>query len=164
VRCAGRSGHVAEQPVPTWDRRETRQPRTGRARSAGRSVADREITSLSRERCSGLGARCGDRTRSGRYGLYGLGDADGEAKRFDLPTRLRSFAVAHVGEMGGRVRQQIPDDDQDGAGDGAYVFTAAKHNPARPGRQAGNAALVQARAHAACDRTYGKEKVYGSIP
>ena len=64
------------------------------ARSAGRSVADREITSLSWERCSGLGARCGDRTRSGRYGLYGLGDGDGEAKRFDLPMRLRSFAVA----------------------------------------------------------------------
>src|SRR6266508_2829016 len=69
-----------------------------------------------------------DRAWSGRYGLRGLGDGDGEAERFDLPDVVADLAVgvgaglvvavAEVGVAGGGVGEQVPDDDQDGAGDG----------------------------------------------
>jgi hypothetical protein len=60
-------------------------------------------------------------------GSSGLGDGDGEAEGLDLPDVVAELAVgveaglvvagAEVGEPGGRIFQQVPDDDQDGAGD-----------------------------------------------
>src|SRR5690349_6265392 len=57
--------------------------------------------------------------------LSGLGEGDGEAERLDLPDVVAELAVgigaglvvagAEVGEPGGWVGEQVPDDDQDGA-------------------------------------------------
>ena len=61
-------------------------------------------------------------------GLVGLGDGHVEAEGLDLPDVVADLAVgigaglvvagAEVGEPGGRVSEQMPDDDQEGAGDG----------------------------------------------
>src|SRR5258708_27293685 len=69
----------------------------------------------------------GDRAWSGRCGLRGLGEGDGEAERFDLPDVVFDLLVfvgaglvvagAEVGEPVGGVGEQVPGDDQDGAGD-----------------------------------------------
>src|ERR1700758_1814495 len=65
----------------------------------------------------------------GRYGSGGLGcDADGVAQqRLDLPDVVSDLLVfvgaglvvagAEVGEPGGGIGEQVPDDHQDGAGD-----------------------------------------------
>src|SRR5260370_1382879 len=69
----------------------------------------------------------GDRAWSGRCGLRGLGEGDGEAERFDLPDVVFDLLVfvgaglvvagAEVGEPVGGVGGPVPGDDQDGAGD-----------------------------------------------
>src|SRR5215469_16658641 len=61
-------------------------------------------------------------------GLRSLGQGDVEAEGLDLPDVVTELAAgvgtglvvagAEVGEPGGRVGQQVPDDHQDGAGDG----------------------------------------------
>src|ERR1700728_5100015 len=60
--------------------------------------------------------------------LRGPGQGDGEAERLDLPDVVAQLAVdigaglviavAEVGVPGGGVGQQVPDDDQNGAGHG----------------------------------------------
>src|SRR5690242_9445784 len=86
-------------------------------------------------------AFCGDRAWSGRYGLPDLGQADVEAEGLDLPDVITELAVgvgaglvvagAEVGEPGGRVLEQVPDDNQDGAchGDLGFSLTAAAGDP-----------------------------------
>src|SRR5258707_14522900 len=69
----------------------------------------------------------GDRAWSGRCGLRGLGEGDGEAERFDLPDVVFDLLVfvgaglvvagAEVGEPVGGGGEQGPGGDQDGAGD-----------------------------------------------
>src|SRR6202035_1315599 len=68
-------------------------------------------------------------------GLSGLGQGDVEAEGLDLADVVAEFAVgvgaglvvagAEVGEPGGGVSEQVPDDDQDGAGDGDLGFGLA---------------------------------------
>jgi hypothetical protein len=77
----------------------------------------------------------------GRYWLRGLGEGDGEAEGLDLPDVVLQLAVgveaglvvagAEVGEPGFGVLQQVPDDDQDGAGDGdlGLDLAAAAEDP-----------------------------------
>src|ERR1700732_2683347 len=77
----------------------------------------------------------GDRAWSERYGLRGLGQGDLEAERLDLPDVVAQLAVgvgaglvvavAEVGEPGLGILQQVPDDDQDGAGHGDLGFGLA---------------------------------------
>src|ERR1039457_2131068 len=95
--------------------------------SAGRAAAD-----------PGLVRR---RAWSGRYGSGGLGDGDLEAEGLDLADVVTDLPVgvgaglvvagAEVGVPGGRVGQQVPDDDQDGAGDGdlGLCLAAAAGDP-----------------------------------
>ena len=68
----------------------------------------------------------GARAGQGRYGLSGFGEGDGEAECLDLPDVAAELAVdigaglvagPEVGEPGGGIGEQVPDDDQDGAGD-----------------------------------------------
>src|SRR4026209_716179 len=90
-------------------------------------------------------AWCGDRAWSGRYGLRGVGDGDGVAQQgldladvvLDLLVFVGSGLVvagAEVGEPGARVGEQVPDDDQDGAGHGdlGFGFAAAAGDPVVP--------------------------------
>ena len=51
-----------------------------------------------------------------------------------LPVRALVVAGAEVGEPGGRVGEQVPDDDQDGAGHGdlGFGFAAAAGDPVVP--------------------------------
>jgi hypothetical protein len=78
-------------------------------------------------------------------GLRGLGDGDGVAEqRFDLPDVVPDLLVfvgaglvvagAEVGVPGGGVGEQVPDYDQDGAGDGdlALGLAAAAGDPRVP--------------------------------
>jgi hypothetical protein len=68
-------------------------------------------------------------------GLPGLGDGDLEAEGLDLADVVADLPVgvgaclvvagAEVGVPGGGVGQQVPDDDQDGAGDGDLGFGLA---------------------------------------
>ena len=68
-------------------------------------------------------------------GSGSLGDGDGEAEGLDLLDVVAELAVgieaglvvagAEVGEPGGGVGEQVPDDDQDGAGDGDLGFGLA---------------------------------------
>src|ERR1700751_543659 len=75
--------------------------------------------------------RAGDDVGSGHGGiggLVGLGDGDVEAERLDLPDVVAELAAdveaslvvagAEVGVPGFGVTEQVPDDNQDGAGDG----------------------------------------------
>ena len=96
--------------------------------------SDRKVTCL----------RPGERTRvwyegrgwSGAFGvLGGLGDGDVEAQSLDLADVVAELAVrvgaglvvavAEVGVAGFGVFEQVPDDDQDGAGDGDLGFGLA---------------------------------------
>jgi hypothetical protein len=73
--------------------------------------------------------------------LGGPGQGDGEAERLDLPDVVAELAVdigaglvvalAEVGVPGGGVGEQVPDDDQEGAGDGdlGLGFAAAAGDP-----------------------------------
>src|SRR5260221_10368615 len=84
----------------------------------------------------------GDRAWSGRCGLRGLGEGDGEAERFDLPDVVFDLLVfvgaglvvagAEVGEPVGGVGEQVPGDDQDGAGDCDLGLAAAAGDAAVP--------------------------------
>ena len=77
----------------------------------------------------------------GRYGLRGFGDGDSEAEGLDLPDVVLDLAVdidaglvvagAEVCEPGLGVTEQVPDDDQDGAGDGdlGLLLAAAAGDP-----------------------------------
>src|SRR5712672_1003652 len=94
----------------------------------------------------------GDRAWSGRCGLRGLGEGDGEAERFDLPDVVFDLLVfvgsglvvagAEVGEPVGGVGEQVPDDDQDGTGDGdlGLGVAAAAGDPCVPFAEEGGGA------------------------
>src|SRR6266496_1293660 len=68
----------------------------------------------------------------GRYGSGGRGDGDGQAERLELADVVADLLVlvgaagvvvgAEVGIAGLRVVEQVPDDDQDGAGDSDLGF------------------------------------------
>src|SRR6266849_806823 len=117
ARCASSAG--------TW------MPGTSHAGSP-----DRKITKRKWARGSGPGPGAVIGPGQGRYGLRGAGDGDGDAERFDLPDVVFDLlvlveaglviAVAEVGEPGCGILQQVPDDDQDGAGDGGLAKAAAQ--------------------------------------
>src|ERR1017187_8351102 len=96
---------------------------------------DRKITDLSWACGSGPGPGAVIGPGRGRYGSGGLGDGDLEAEGLDLADVVTDLPVgvetslvvagAEVGVPGGRVGQQVPDDDQDGAGDGDLGFGLA---------------------------------------
>jgi hypothetical protein len=98
-------------------------------------TTDRKIIRRKWARGSGPGPGVVIGPSQGRYGLCGLGDGDGEAEGLDLPDMVAQLAVgveaglvvagAEVGEPAGGILQQMPDDDQDGAGDG-YLERGAR--------------------------------------
>src|SRR5215475_4867751 len=65
----------------------------------------------------------------------GVGEGDGESERFELADVVAGFLVfvgaagviagAEFAEAGGAAGEQVPDDDQDGAGDGDQGFELA---------------------------------------
>src|SRR5215469_13169528 len=85
-------------------------------------------------------------------GLGGLGDGDVEAEGLDLPDVVAELvagigaglvvAVAEVGVAGGGVGEQVPDDHQDGAGNGdlSLGFAAAAGDPGVPLAEEGGGA------------------------
>ena len=88
----------------------------------------------------GLGWRSG--LVRGGMRLRGLGDGDGVAEeRFDLPDMVFDLLVfvgaglvvagAEVGEPGRGVGEQVPDDDQDGAGDGDWALVLPRRRAIR---------------------------------
>src|SRR4029077_913755 len=91
-------------------------------------LGDRKITRRKWARGSGPGPGAVIGPGHARYGLPGFGQGDVEAERLDLPEVVAELAVgvgaglvvagAEVGEPGGGVGEQVPDDDQDGAGHG----------------------------------------------
>ena len=75
-------------------------------------------------------------------GLGGPGYVDVESERLDLPDVVAELAVGvgaglvvaggEVGVTGGGVGQQVPDDDQDGAGDGDLGLALPRRRTIRP--------------------------------
>ncbi len=96
---------------------------------------DRKITDLSWACGSGPGPGAVIGPGRGRYGSGGLGDGDLEAEGLDLADVVTDLPVgvgpalvvagAEVGVPGLGVLEQVPDDDQDGAGDGDLGFGLA---------------------------------------
>jgi hypothetical protein len=89
-------------------------------------TSDRKITTSATARQRNPGPVTGG--RSGWSGSGGLGQGDSESERFELADMVACLAVlvdaagvvagAQFAEAGGGVGEQVPDDDQDGAGDG----------------------------------------------
>src|SRR5580693_9860150 len=140
-----RTAPVPTAPMRTWSSAQARSSAsssTGRASSPGRRrildhrATDRKIDHLSGARGSAGGAGSG---LAGGVGCCsgGLGAGDGVAEGFELADVISGGPVfvdpgvvvagAEVGISGGGVGEQVPDDDQDGAGGGdlGFGFAAA---------------------------------------